>query len=73
MTTVVTPIVTTAVLFLDCTSVSLTVNKPAVALTPEPCLNNPSFTHVAEKEKPKSNTTRNGCDTRRTRIKTNHS
>jgi hypothetical protein len=74
MTSVVIPTAATAVLFLDCTytykfTASFTgCNKPSAALIPHLCLNYLSFPHVAETEKGKPNTTKNGSGRGRTRI-----
>jgi len=74
MTSVVIPTVATAALFLDCTYTSKFTTsftgctKPSAALIPQPCLNYFSFPNVAETEKGKSNTTKNGSGRGRTRI-----
>jgi len=78
MTSVVIPTVATAVLFLDCTYTSKFTasftgcNKLSAALIPQR-LNYLSFPHVAETEKGKPNTTKNGSGRGRTRIQINRS
>jgi len=79
MTSVVIPTVATTVLFLDCTYTSKFTasftgcNKPSAALIPQTCLNYLSFPQVAETEKGKPDTTKNGSGRGRTRIQINHS